>query len=86
MTIRFVRVNEELITQEEPIPFTTITHPDSTLEAGEERVIQEGADGLRRWQVRTRNEDGRAVSRETVAGWIVATPVPRIVAQGDTAP
>ncbi len=86
MTIRVVRVNEELITQEEPIPFTTITRSDSTLEAGEERVIQEGADGLRRQQIRKRSEDGRAASRETVAEWIVATPAPRIVAQGDTAP
>ncbi len=86
MTIRVVRVSEELVTRDEPIPFTTITHRDSTLDTGEERVIQEGADGLRRLQIRKRSEDGCVVSREMVAEWIVRTPVPRIVAQGDTAP
>jgi uncharacterized protein YabE (DUF348 family) len=86
MIIRVVRVSEDLTTEEEPIPFTTITRQDSTLGAGEERVIQEGADGLRRWQVRTRSEDGRIVSRETVTEWIVRAPVPQIIAQGDPAP
>jgi len=86
MTIRVVRVREDLATQDEPIPFTTITRQDSTLAPGEERVIQEGADGLRRQQIRKRSEDGRVVSRETVAEWVVRTPVPRIVAQGDIAP
>ncbi|MBP8974723.1 MAG: DUF348 domain-containing protein [Anaerolineae bacterium] len=86
MTIRVVRVSEDLTTQDEPIPFTTITRLDSTLDAGQERVIQEGADGLRRLQIRERSEDGRVMGRETVAEWIVATPIPRIVAQGDSAP
>jgi uncharacterized protein YabE (DUF348 family) len=86
MTIRVVRVSEELIAHEEPIPFTTITRRDSALSAGEERVIQEGADGLRRLQLRKRSEDGRVVGRETVAEWIVRAPTPRIIAQGDPAP
>lgn len=86
MTIRVVRIHEDLTTQDEPIPFTTITRQDSTLAPGEERVLQGGADGLRRQQIRKRSEDGRVVGRETVAEWIVRTPVPRIVAQGSSAP
>ena len=82
MTVRVVRVSEELIVKEDPLPFETITRPDSTLARGEQRVIQEGSTGLRRRQIRVRLEDGQEVGRETVAEWIVQTPVPRIIAQG----
>jgi uncharacterized protein YabE (DUF348 family) len=82
MTVQVVRVSEDLILKEEPIPFETIIRRDSTLAPGEQRVIQEGIEGLRRRQVRVRLEDGQEVSRETVAEWIAQTPVPRVIAQG----
>lgn len=82
MTVQVVRVSEDLVLKEDIIPFETITRRDSSLSPGERHVIQEGVEGLQRRQVRVRLENGQEVSRETVAEWVVATPVPRIIVQG----
>ncbi len=85
MTIQLVRVTEMVETKDEAIPFVTLYRPDSTLEPGSERVIQEGADGLRRGHIRVRFEDGREVSRVFVEDTTVRPAVPRIIAYGRNA-
>lgn len=82
MAIQVVRVSEDVITKEESIPFPTITRPAD----GPPRILQEGVNGLRRWQVSVRYEDGREVASDVVAEWIVQTPVPHIVTQDSPTP
>ena len=82
MTIQVVRVNESVETKDEAVPFVTLYRPDPALEPGSERVIQEGADGLRRWHIRVRFEDGREVSRVVVEDIIVRPAVSRVIAYG----
>ncbi len=82
MLIRLVRVTEEVITEREPIPFTTERQPDPTLKAGEERVIQAGADGVRERQIRVTYEDGQPVRRDVQHEQILEPAVPRLIAYG----
>ena len=85
LTIRVVRVTEDIITKDEPIPFTTIYRPDTELATDENRVIQEGTNGLRRYEIRVRYEDGQEVDR-TERAWIEQSPTPRLIAYGKRAP
>lgn len=85
LTIRVVRVTEDVITKDEPIPFTTIYRPDTELATDENRVIQEGTNGLRRYETRVRYEDGQEVSR-TERAWVEQSPTPRLIAYGKRAP
>ncbi len=85
LVIRVVRVTENVITKDELIPFTTIYRPDSHLATDEKRVIQEGADGLRRHEIRVRYEDGQEINR-TEQAWVEQSPTPRLVAYGKPVP
>jgi uncharacterized protein YabE (DUF348 family) len=85
MTIQVVRVSESVESKDEAIPFVTLYRVDPALEPGAERVIQEGADGLRRWQIRVRYEDGREVSRAVVDEVVVRIATPRVIAYGRSA-
>lgn len=80
--IRVVRVTENMIVEHEPVLFTVIRQPDPTLAAGEEKLVQEGVNGLRERQIRVRYEDGQATSRAVQNDRIIQPPVPRIIAFG----
>lgn len=82
MTIRIIRVLEQLERQQEAIPFETVTIPDPSLPAGTVTVVQQGQSGLRETTLRIRQEDGYVVSRSTQAPWIVIPPVTEIIAFG----
>jgi len=71
--IRVVRVSEQVVLEQGPIPFDTVWQPDPELEIDNERLIQPGASGLLEQRVRVRYEDGQEVSR-TVDGSYVAVP------------
>ncbi len=83
MTIELVRVNEEVVTRDEPIPFTTIYHADASLPVDEKRVIQEGVDGVRTRKIRVRYENGKEVSRVVQEEWIARPPTPRMILLGE---
>ncbi|MCD4685857.1 MAG: G5 domain-containing protein, partial [Anaerolineae bacterium] len=83
MTIQLVRVTEALVTKDEPIPYITIYQPDASLPLDENRVLQEGIDGLRTREILVRYEDGTEVSREVQQEWIVQPPQPRMIVYGE---
>lgn len=85
MVIELVRVNEEVVTRDEPIPFATIYHADASLPLDEKRVIQEGIDGVRTRKIRVRYENGREVSRVVQEEWIARPPTPRMILLGEQA-
>ena len=80
--IRVVRVTEEVLIQQTPIPYETELLADDTLELGARKVISEGAVGISANRVRVRLEDGEEVSRVNEGSIIIAQPVTRVVHYG----
>ncbi|MDX1990975.1 MAG: ubiquitin-like domain-containing protein [bacterium] len=85
MTIRVIRVREELLSEILPIPFETHYQVDTSLPAGEQRLVQAGREGTMRRDYRVRYENQTEVSRtvevevigqEAVDEVIVHHPIP----------
>jgi 3D (Asp-Asp-Asp) domain-containing protein len=77
-----IRVREEVLREQQSIPYTTESSTDSTLESGQTKVITAGEDGLQVATVRIRYEDGKEVSRNTEATVVLKDPVTEVVVQG----
>jgi resuscitation-promoting factor RpfB len=80
--IRVVRVREEVVLAQIPIPFgsETVNDPDSPL--GQTNVIAAGQAGLKVSRQRVRYEDGQEVARSVEAEWIAREPVKQKVSYG----
>lgn len=77
-----VRVREEVLREQQSIPFTTTTQTDATLESGQTQTITAGENGLQIATVRVRYEDGKEVSRETEESLVLKEPVNAVVVAG----
>lgn len=75
MDIKIIRVREELITEEEDIPYTTEKTPNEQMNQGEQKVIQEGVNGILEKYYKITYEDNRIVSREYMDEKVVKEPV-----------
>jgi len=82
MTVRVVRVTEEVISETEVIPFQNQNAPDPTLELDQIRLLQSGQNGLQRTDVRVRYENGVEVEREALDPVVVQSPQDRVVNYG----
>jgi resuscitation-promoting factor RpfB len=83
MTIRVIRVTEEIDIQQEVIPFETVYQGDSTMELDTQRVVSEGQNGIRQTNIRVRYENGVEISRETETEAATTTePINRVIAYG----
>ena len=82
MIIRVVRVLEEIVTEQEPIPYETVWQPDSALEIDLQRVAQEGAPGVLQRRIRVRYENRQEVSRVLEDEWVVLEPTTHVIAYG----
>jgi len=80
--IRIVRVREELLVQQEPIPFATQWAPNPDLEIDHQAVGQQGAPGVFERRIRVRYEDGVEVSRWIETEWVAKAPSPKILNYG----
>jgi len=81
LTIRVVRVREELETVEEVIPCAVVYQDDPTMDMGQYLVLDWGADGLIHREYRVAYEDGQETERELLSDW-EQPPRDQIVAQG----
>ncbi|HHS96820.1 MAG TPA: DUF348 domain-containing protein [Chloroflexi bacterium] len=81
-TIEVVRVAEEFVVEQSPIPFDVVWQPDPDLEIDHRRVLQEGAPGTlkRRWRVRY--ENGVEVSRTLENEYVAVPPTTKIIGYG----
>ena len=77
-----VRVREEVLREQQSIPFTTETQTDATLESGQTQTITAGENGLQMATVRIRYEDGVEVSRTTEEKVVLKEPVTAVVVAG----
>ena len=80
--ITVIRVNEERVTVNETIPFSTEFVADSTIEIGEQYVAQVGARGLRKRQLHILYENGQEIHRTTEKEWIETAPVKALIHYG----
>ncbi len=80
--IRLVRVTEQVLIEQSPLPFEKEFQPVSDLDLDSQSIIQEGAYGLSAQRVRVRYEDGQEASRQTDSQWVALQPEPRIIGYG----
>jgi uncharacterized protein YabE (DUF348 family) len=76
------RVREEVLVQQEPIPFKTQWAPDPDLEIDHQALGQQGEPGVFERRIRVRYEDGAEVDRWTEAEWVAKNPQPKILNYG----
>ena len=82
MTVQVVRVQEQVVLEEEPIPFETAWQPDPGLELDKQRLDQGGAAGAKRRLVRIVYENGEETERVTEDEWVETPPTTEIIAYG----
>ena len=84
--IRVIRVTEEFETEQVPLPFISRTLPNESLPTGEQRLIQNGANGLEEVHYRLLYEDGELVSRTEFDSGVLVQPVEEIIMIGVQSP
>lgn len=82
MEIRVITVTEQQTAERQPIPYTVVHRPDSTLEKGQEEVVAAGQDGVKLATIKVTYEDGIEVARQTIAEQVVENPQPQIIRVG----
>lgn len=80
--IVITRVAETEITEEDILPFRTITRDAPNLEKGTTEVSQAGRNGLKMKTYLVRRENGQEISRTLIREEIVAKPQDKIVLKG----
>jgi uncharacterized protein YabE (DUF348 family) len=82
MAIQVVRVKEAIAIEQDPIPFETAWQPDGNLELDQQRLDQEGMDGLTKRRIQVIYENGQEVSRDMRDEWVDHEPTTKVIAYG----
>ncbi len=82
MSIRVIRVREEIETLDTTLSYESLIQADPALEIDQQRLIQAGREGLQRTRTRIRYENGFAIERETELSEIIVEPMDEIVGYG----
>lgn len=80
--IRVVRIREEIVLQETPLPYESEFQPDPNLELDQRGVITPGVEGLQVTRQRVRYEDGQEVARTIEAEWTARQPQNEVLGYG----
>jgi len=80
--IRLVRVREDLIIEQTPLPFEIEFQPVPDLEIDNQNIVRTGEYGLTARRVRVRYEDGQETTRVVENQWVARSPRNRIVGYG----
>jgi uncharacterized protein YabE (DUF348 family) len=80
--VRVVRVREEVVLEQQPIPFESEYVADPTLELDQRHVVEPGRYGIEVSRVNVRFEDGQEVVRQTEATWTASQPVSQKLGYG----
>ena len=81
-TIHVIRVSEDLLFEDQPIPYQTVRQASAELELDTQAVVSAGVPGVRRQRLRVRYENGVEVSRTIDGEWVVAEPANEVVGYG----
>ncbi|MGB9300228.1 MAG: ubiquitin-like domain-containing protein [Anaerolineae bacterium] len=82
MTVQVIRVQEQVVLEEEPIPFETVWQTDAELELDTQRLDQAGAAGAKRRLVRIVYENGLETERVTEDEWVETSPTTEMISYG----
>lgn len=82
LEIRVVRVREEIVVRQEPIPYRTLRWAEPRWERGKTGVLREGKEGLIEYTERLRYEDGRLVSTTRLQSRVIRKPQDKIIGIG----
>ncbi len=82
MSIRVIRVTEEVLVEQETTPFETVYQADETLELDQRRLVQSGQNGVVQTRVRVRYENSMEISRQPEGTTVVQAAADEIVAYG----
>jgi uncharacterized protein YabE (DUF348 family) len=82
MAIQVVRVKEAIAIEQDPIPFETAWQPEDSLELDQQRLNQEGVDGLTKRRITVVHENGQEVSRIMEDEWVDHEPTTKVIAYG----
>lgn len=82
MAIQVVRVKEAIAIEQDPIPFETAWQPDASLELDQQRLTQEGVDGLTKRRIQVVYENGQEVSQVMEDEWVDHEPTTKVIAYG----
>lgn len=84
--VRLLRVSEDFETEQSELPFVSRTLPNEALPVGEQRLIQNGVNGLQEATYRLLYEDGELVARTLVSATTLSQPVEEIIMIGAQSP
>lgn len=82
LIVSVTRVNKEVVTKEEKIPYQLITKNSDDLEKGKTKEIQSGEDGIKQVEVERIYENGELVAENVLKESIIKEPVPQIIEKG----
>ena len=82
MSIRIIRVHEEIESTQQPVAFETVYQADANVELDHQQVAQPGQAGVQETQTRVRYENGIAVERGQPETAVTKAPVNKIISYG----
>lgn len=82
MSIRVVRVSEEVLVEQQTVLYETLFEADSALELDQRRLVQAGQNSIVQSRIRLRFEDGVEISRLPEGGTVIQEAANEIVGYG----
>ncbi len=86
MVVSVVRMANDTVQADEPLPYTVERRDDPSLTRGEERVAQEGVDGLQRVTYQRTLADGTEVGRTPISKVPIIPATPKVILVGTALP
>lgn len=83
MKLSLVRVSDKLVTQKEQVAYSTIKRESKELASGEEKLVRNGAEGLKEKTFRILFENGKEIARQLVKESLISAPEDRVVEYGN---
>jgi uncharacterized protein YabE (DUF348 family) len=80
--IEVVRVREEVLIEQTPLPFETLYQPNPELEIDQQSIMVPGSYGVQASRIRVTLENGEEVSRVGEGEWIAREPQERTIGYG----
>jgi uncharacterized protein YabE (DUF348 family) len=82
MGIRVNRVSNASLIEQDAIPFETVWRPAPDIELDQQRLEQEGHEGLNKRRIEVVYRDGQEVQRQVADEWTESEPETKIIAYG----
>lgn len=82
MKIQIVRVTEEIVTEREYLPYEMERRRNRKMLESEEKVVEEGREGIVEYLYKVVFEDSKEIARELISSRLITEPINRIVEVG----